>query len=143
MIFKGKVEEGKLKPRTLLAIFGILCAGFALLIIYGYFSGRFEDEESVWWLIGLEVCLWTGAIFLIGEGYLVKGSFDEENLEFYTPWTGTKKENWSSLVKVNHHVYNAYYALHFDNGTLIRVSDTLVGIEEFKEHIAKLGLHLD
>ena len=143
LIFKGNIEVGKLKPRKLLAVFGVLCAGFALLLIYGYFTGRFEDGEGIWWLVGLEVFLWAGAVYLIGEGHLVKGFFDAENIEFYTPWSGTKKKSWNCLVKVSHHVYNAYYALHFDDGTLIRVSDTLVGIEELKEHITTLGIDFD
>lgn len=142
-IFKGKVEVGKLKPRKLLALFGVLTAGFAFLILYGYFTGGFDGEESVAWLIILEVCLVGGAIALFGEGYLVKGKYNDQYIEFYTPWSGLKKEKWSNLTKVNHRVLNAYYALRFDNGTTIRVSDTLVGAPELVEHIDALRINID
>ncbi|MGK0234586.1 MAG: hypothetical protein ACI9EK_001112, partial [Psychroserpens sp.] len=47
------------------------------------------------------------------------------------------------LTKVNHRVLNAYYALRFDNGTTIRVSDTLVGAPELVEHIDALRINID
>jgi len=142
-IFKGKIEVGKLKARKLLALFGVLTAGFALLILYGYFTGRFDGDESVAWLVILEICLVGGSIGLFGEGYLVKGKYNDQYIELYTPWSGLKKEKWSNLTKVNHRVLNAYYALRFENGTTIRVSDTLVGVPELVEHIDALGISID
>ncbi|MFT6735600.1 MAG: hypothetical protein ACJAS9_003811 [Polaribacter sp.] len=141
--FKGKAEAGKLKPRKLLALFGVLTSGFAFLILYSYFTGRFDGDESVAWLVILEICLVGGAIALFGEGYLVKGKYNDKYIEFYTPWSGLKKEKWSTLTEVKHHALNAYYALRFENGTTIRVSDTLVGAPDLVEHLDALGINID
>jgi hypothetical protein len=141
--FKGKVEAGKLKPRKLLALFGVLTSGFAFLILYSYFTGRFDGDESVAWLVILEICLVGGAIALFGEGSLVKGKYNDKYIEFYTPWSGLKKEKWSTLTEVKHHALNAYYALRFENGTTIRVSDTLVGAPDLVEHLDALGINID
>jgi len=142
-LFKGKVEAGKLKSRKLLALFGVLSACFALLIFYGYLTGRFDGGDSVGWLVILEIFLLGGAVALFGEGYLIKGKYDDQHIEFYTPWSGLKIEKWSTLIEVNHRVYNAYYALCFENGTTIRVSDTLVGAPELVEHLDALGINID
>jgi len=142
-LFKGKVESGKLKSRKLLAFFGVLSACFALLIFSGYLTGRFAGDDSVAWLVILEILLISGAVVLFGEGYLIKGKYDDQYIEFYTPWSGLKIEEWSTLIEVNHRVYNAYYALYFENGTTIRVSDTLVGAPELVEHLDALGINID
>jgi len=101
IVFKGSIKKGNLKGRKVLICISLLLAIFALFPSYDWLSGRFDSEGDSFYLAFLIIILLGGAVYFFGEGYLVKGKFNETKIIFQTPWTGRKECNWSLLRDVD------------------------------------------
>ncbi len=81
----------------------------------------------------------VGCICSFLEAFGVRGKFDEEMIELKTPWTGSKKEKWSSLQSVKFDGQMKWYVLTFQNGTKMRLSNLLNGYGLVLDHARSIG----
>jgi len=143
IVFKGSIKKGALKGRKVLIIISFLLAAFLLFLCYDWMSGRFESEGDSYYLAFLTTILFGGTIYFFGEGYLVKGKFDETKIVFQTPWTGRKECNWSLLRYVNFSSTSNSCILEFEGGLKIRVSTFLLGYSDLIDHVRTLGFKVE
>jgi hypothetical protein len=143
IIFKGSIKKGALKGRKVLISISFLLAVFSLFLCYDWMSGRYESEGDSYYLAFLTTILFGGAIYFLGEGYFVKGKFDETKIVFQTPWTGRKESKWSLLRDVSFITTSNSCILVFEGGLKIRVSTFLLGYADLIDHVKTLGFEVD
>ncbi|NQZ86914.1 MAG: hypothetical protein HRT54_04970 [Colwellia sp.] len=143
IVFKGSIEKGILKGRKVLIVISFLLSAFSLFLCYDWISGRFESEHDFYYLAFLTTVLFGGAIYFFGEGYLVKGKFDENRIVFQTPWSGKKECPWCSLREVNFSSTSNCYILEFEDGIKIRISTFLLGYLDLINHVRTLGFKVE
>lgn len=80
-----------------------------------------------------------GAVYVLGEAFKVSGQFDNESIQFHTPWTGSKNEKWEHLDNVKFNSNANWYTLVFKSGAKIRLSTLLRGHGFVIEHVKSLG----
>jgi hypothetical protein len=95
-----------------------------LLVIHTMYFGYGRD---FWAKAALFIGLGGGAIYSFGEAALVHGAFDDDGIEFHTPWTGAKRERWQDLISVELNNWGSWYTLTFKSGKKIRLSRYLNG----------------
>jgi len=81
----------------------------------------------------------AGAVYMMGDVYRTRGTFDSNGIEFESLWTGKKTQKWSDLVEVSYNEQMYWYVLLFADGTKIRVSNQLQGHGRLLDHIQSLG----
>ena len=86
-----------------------------------------EDRGELFAVIALIVGFGSGAGYCFAEYFLTRGGYNDERIEFYTPWTGRKTERWSDLVGVELNAQMSWFVLTFRSGTKIRISTMLSG----------------
>lgn len=96
----------------------------ALLPVAATLAGH---DREFWAKVLLFVGFGIGAAYCFGEAACVRGRFDEQGIEFHTPWTGSKRERWSDLVSIDLVESCNWYTLTFASGTRIRLSLYLQG----------------
>lgn len=129
---------------------GVLLLGVACLAIVGVAIVAFFIDENVWTdrgefiaVIGLIVGFGLGAVYSFGEYFFVRGNFDDEGIEFYSPWTGSKKEKWDDLRSAKFNGSLSWYVLRFRSGKTIRLSSLLSGHGGVLAKLQELGYQLD
>jgi len=118
-------EPGRLRFGVSMWALGLGCLAFSVFpIVITVFFGH---EKELLAKIALFVCFLAMAIYCLGEAAFVRGSFDENFIDFRTPWTGHKREAWRDLVAIKLNDAAGWYTLTFRSGTKIRLSRFLVG----------------
>jgi len=109
-------------------VLGWSCIAFVALAIYLLFYDLnvWEDRGELYSVIGLFIGFGAGAIYTFGE-YKVWGSYDDDGIVLYTPWTGRKEEKWCDLDSVKYNSNASWYVLKFKSGRIIRLSSLLGG----------------
>jgi len=102
----------------------LACLVFAFLPVAATLAG---NDKEFWAKVALFVGFGLGAAYCFGEAAFVRGVFDDEGIEFHSPWTGSKRENWNDLVSVAFVGSCSWYTLTFANGKRIRLSQYLQG----------------
>jgi hypothetical protein len=102
----------------------IACLVFAFLPVAATLAG---NDKDFWAKVALFLGFGLGAAYCFGEAALVRGSFSDEGIEFHTPWTGTKRENWRDLLSIDFVASCSWYTLTFASGKKIRLSQYLQG----------------
>ena len=120
---KGSVP-GQLKFGPFMWVVGIACLALATLPGVALFS---DPDKQFWPKLALVVGFGLGAFYCIGEVAFVRGAYDQEGIEFYTPWTGQKKEKWKDLESAELNDWCSWYTLTFKSGSRIRLSRYLGG----------------
>jgi hypothetical protein len=117
--------NGELRFGKFLWFIGLACVAMALLpVAITVFAGHSKDTLAK---ILLSVGFGAGAIYCFGEVVFVHGRFDEEGISFHSPWTGAKSGKWRNLQSIEHNDWTSWYALTFQDGTVIRLSSYLSG----------------
>lgn len=88
-----------------------------------YFGSEGQLLARLFLLLGFGLA----AIYCFGEAAFVKGSYNDEEIEFFTPWTGLKKETWNNLESIEFNSWVSWYTLSFRSGKRIRLSRYLSG----------------
>lgn len=106
-------------------VLAFACLVFAVLPMWLYLFHGHHDQFSarLFLLLGFGLA----AIYCFGEAAFVKGSFTNERIDFFTPWTGRKREMWSDLVSIELNSALSWYTLRFRSGNRIRLSRYLSG----------------
>ena len=102
----------------------VACLLFAFLPVAVTLAG---NDKEFWAKVGLFVGFGFGAAYCFGEAAFVRGFFNDQSIEFHTPWTGIKRENWKDLVSVDFVASCSWYTLTFSSGKKIRLSQYLQG----------------
>lgn len=118
-------DPGQLRFGAFIWILGGACLLLAGLPVgVTVFAG---DEEELVAKGALFVGFGLGAVYLFGEAAFVRGTFDEEGIDFYTPWTGRNQEKWNDLESVKFNGWMSWYTLKFRSGNKIRLSRFMWG----------------
>ncbi len=127
---RNQSQPGDLSHGKFIVGLAWVCLAFVAFAFSMFFidANVWEDKTEFYSAIGLIVGFGTGAGYLFLEVYKVKGSYDEDGIEFYTPWTGYKNEKWSDLRSVKFSSSAGWYVLSFKSGSKIRLSSFLIGL---------------
>ena len=130
-------EPGQLKYGWFLKGMGIFCAlvtgGLTYVILFTDHRGQYVSLTCLILLFGLS------AVYLLGEGFGTHGRFDAEGIEYRTPWSGHKAQEWSNLREVHFSEAMKWYVLTFADGTKIRISNVVHGHGPLLEQVRSLG----
>jgi hypothetical protein len=135
---KGQLQYGLFMKGLGLVSLLIAVVPFLILITGSYQVDRSGETTA---LIGIVIGFGIGAIYTLGEGFLVKGRYDKESISFTTPWTGKKHEKWDDLESIKFNAKCYWYVLKFKRGKVIRLSLLLGGYGYLIEYLEKRGLH--
>ena len=122
--------------------------GLSCLAIVGFAIGAFFYDNDVWTdrreffaFIALIVGFGLGAVYCLVEYFSVHGEYDDQGIEFHTPWTGTKK--WRDLQSAKFNASMSWYVLKFRSGVTIRLSNMLSGHGGVIQRIGRLGFDVE
>jgi hypothetical protein len=125
---RGSAEQGTLRFGAWLAVLAWCCLTFAALPVWALFHDLdvWHDRVELFSVIALIVGFGLGAAYCFGDYFLTRGTYDDDGIDFHTPWSGRKTERWSDLEKVAFNSQASWYVLTFRSGNRIRIS-TLIG----------------
>jgi len=131
---------GELRYGKLVLIVGIGSLFFVGLTIYALFfdCDVWQKKSELFAVLGLLTGFGFGAIYSFAEYWLVRGHYDEQQISFYTPWTGHKKARWDQLESLEYNDGMAWYVMRFKSGKTIRVSSYMRGSSEMSRMVMKL-----
>ena len=64
-----------------------------------------------------------------------KGKFDEEKIYYQSIWGGKREQKWQDLVSITPKDSLSWYELKFSDGSKMRLSYFLGGVEELMEFL--------
>ncbi len=105
-------------------VLATVCLAMAVLPAAALVS---QPDKELWAKVCLILAFGLSAIYCFGEAAFVRGTFDQDEIVFRTPWTGVKREKWRNLVSVERNDSWNWYALTFKSGKTIRLSRYLSG----------------
>jgi hypothetical protein len=108
-------------------MWGLAIASLAMALLPVAITVFAGHDRDLWAKVVLFLAFCAGAVYSFAEAARVHGRFDDDGIEFYTPWTGLKRENWRDLVSVELNDWRQWYTLSFRTGTKIRLSRYLHG----------------
>lgn len=98
-------DPGTLRFGVILWLLAGACLAFALVPISLYLFFGHEDQLSA--RLFLFFGFGLGAIYCFGEAAFVRGGYNNDGIEFFTPWTGLKKEKWNELESIE---FNSWFS---------------------------------
>jgi hypothetical protein len=121
------------------------CLAFVALATSALFldADVWEERSELWSVVGLIVGFGIGAAYCFGEYFLTRGTYDDDRIDFYTPWTGRKAERWSELRTVELNSSANWYVLIFGSGRKVRISSLLSGHGAILSLVHAKGFLLD
>lgn len=129
---------------------GLLLLGFCCLVFVGLAVGAFFYDNDVWTdrgefiaVVAIIIGFGVGAICCFAEYFLVRGRYDDQGIEFYTPWTGAKVEKWKDLQSVTFSSQMSWYVLEFRSGEIIRLPTLLSGHGGVIDRLEQMGFELE
>lgn len=139
-----KKTNGELKHGVLMLILVIACLALSLYAAWGFFYDHDirENTSELIAVIGLFSGFGIAALACFAEYFKVKGNFDSRGIEFYTPWTGAKKEDWDNLISAKFNALMYWYTLSFKSGKKVRLSSYVHGHGEVLELLKTRGFDL-
>lgn len=137
-------EEGELRFGVSIVILAWCCLALTVFAVVMFFIDNdvWEKKSELYSVVGLFVGFGLGAFYCFGEYFKVKGNYDEEQIDFQTPWTGRKIEQWSNIESVKFNSSMNWYILKFKSGNKIRLSSFLVGHGHVLELLENKGIGL-
>ncbi len=136
--------HGELKHGTFIFVLAFLCLVFSWFAVWAFFNDYdvHEKTSELIAVIGLFLGFGLCSLVCFAEYFKVKGVFDAERIEFYTPWTGRKTELWDNLISAKFNPSMYWYTLKFKSGKTIRLSSYLLGHGEVLAILKERGFEL-
>ncbi|WDE03678.1 hypothetical protein SG34_020160 [Thalassomonas viridans] len=133
--------DGQLKYGIFLFILGCCSFAFVILAVFAFFNDAdaWEKPSELYSIVGLFVGFGAISVYSFGEYFKVHGTFDPERIDFYTPWTGWKHEQWENLERVKFNSQASWFVLTFKSGKKIRLSNFLSGHGKVLELLKSKG----
>ncbi len=117
--------QGELRYGAFLKVLGgitaLAGAGLLYLLLFVDLRNNFTPVALIFVFLALTT------IYLFLEDALTRGSYDKKGITFRTPWSGTKRGEWSQLRKLGFNGGTGWYVLQFADGTKMRVPRMLLG----------------
>lgn len=122
-------NKGNLKYGIPMKVIGVLCLAFSVVPFIVLLTQNYQVEKpgETTALISLTIGFGLGAIYSIGEPFFVNGNYDNEKIEFFSPWSGRKIKQFKDLESFSFNPFCSWYVLKFNDGTKIRLSSYLGG----------------
>ena len=141
---KKKRTNGELKQSLLIFFLAQASLLFVLFAVWAFFydEGVQTDATEIFSVVALFVGFGVGAIYFFGEYYRVKGKFDNDQITYHTPWTGTKVELWQDLTSAKFNKWMYWYSLTFKSGKKIRISYYMLGHNEVVELLKQRNIEI-
>ena len=126
---RGSAEQGTLRYGAWLVVLGWCCLAFVGLAVWALFYDLdvWEERSELFSVIGLIVGFGVGAAYCFGEYFFTRGTYDDNGIDFSTPWTGRKTESWDDLIAVELNTTANWYLLTVRSGKKVRISTMLSG----------------
>ena len=126
---RGSAQQGTLRFGSWLVVLAWCCAAFVALAASALFvdANVWEDRGELLAVVGLIVGFGLGAAYCFAEYFFTRGRYDDEGIDFRTPWTERKTERWSDLRDAEFNHQSSWYVLRFRSGNKIRISSLLSG----------------
>src|SRR5262245_9232326 len=126
---RGSSQQRTLRWGAWLVVLGFFCLAFVALAFSALFidADVWVDRGELFAVIALIVGFGSGAGYCFAEYFLTRGRYDDDGVDFCTPWTGRKTERWSDLRSVELNDQMSWYVLTFRSGNKIRISTMLSG----------------
>jgi hypothetical protein len=117
-------KPGQLRYGALMWVLAVACFGLAFLPVASTLAGH---DKEFWVKAALVVGFGLASAYCFCEAALVRGRFDDQGIQFHTPWTGTKTQSWRDIKSVDFVGSCSWYTLTFASGKKIRLSQYLQG----------------
>ena len=126
---RGAAEQGTLRYGSWLVVLGWCCLGFAAFAVWALFNDLdvWQRRSELFSVIGIIVGFGAAAAYCFAEYFFTRGTYDDEGIDFSTPWTGRKTESWNDLIAVELNTTANWYLLTFRSGKKVRISTMLSG----------------
>lgn len=136
--------DGKLSFGWDLALLGWGCTAIVAYAGWAFFFDQNvqTDRTQLLAAIALVLGFGLGAIYFLGEYFKVRGTYDDNGIDFVTPWTGRKTEKWTDLQSASFASIGGWHALSFKSGATIRISSFLRGNSGVLAKLGELGYDL-
>ena len=133
--------EGELQFGTFVVVLAWFCFAFVCLAVWAFFydNDAWERPSELVAIIGLFIGFGIASIYCFGEYFKVRGSYDDNGIDFYTPWTGRKVELWQNIESIKLNSQANWYVLKFKSGNKIRLSNLLSGHGEVLDLLESKG----
>lgn len=141
---RRKNTNGKLKHGLLIFILALACMAFSIFAAWMFFYDEDVHQETSEFVSVLLLFFGFGmaALACFAEYFKVSGNFDSNEIDFYTPWTGSKKERWDDLVSAEFNGSMSWYTFQFKSGKKVRLSTYLQGHGEVLDIVRERGFDL-
>jgi len=142
---RGSADPGGLRYGSWLVVLAWCCLAFVGLAVWALFYDLdvWEKRSELFSVIGLIVGFGGGAGYCFAEYFGTRGTYDDQRIDFYTPWTGRKTESWNELNGVEFNAQASWYVLTFRSGNKVRISSLLSGHGGVLSLLEKRGFPLD
>jgi Co/Zn/Cd efflux system component len=139
-----KITHGELKHGVFILVLAMVCMTISLFAAWSfvYDDDVHEKAGELVAVIGLFSGFSVFSFVFFAEYFKARGRFNDNGIEFQTPWTGTKKENWDDLVSAKFNPSMHWYTLQFESGNKVRLSSCLLGHGEVLALLHSRGFDL-
>jgi hypothetical protein len=130
-------EKGVLKyklPFYLVVIFNVAFAGLLWFILLSK-NYQYHQLSQTFSLIALVIFFTLSSVYLTFEVIFVKGYFDDDGIWFESFWEGRRFQRWENMVFFDKNDLFSWYILEFEDGTKIRLSYFLGGVNNLLEFL--------
>lgn len=133
--------NGELKFNSFLVGLAWCCLAISILAFAAFFFDNdvWEKRSEFIAVLGLIIGFGIAAAYCFGEYFKVHGTYNEHEIQFYSPWTGQKNEKWENLKSVKFNSTASWYVLEFKSGAKIRLSTFLSGHGKVLELVNEKG----
>ena len=137
-------EPGQLKFPKFIKALGIVCFMFFIVPLWFFLTDNYDVDKpgETPAIIGLILGFGFFAVYFLGEGFLLRGGYDRTNIWFFSPWTGKKRQTWSTLDSLSFNRAMYWYVLKFEDGNIIRISWYLAGRDDLLALLEQKGFRV-